>query len=152
MAYSNADLLAIKAELTNNPLTLTGYLALDPANDEANANALNLVRTQCQIDRESIPVSEIAKAIDRDEFNAASAADRQYIAMVTAGGDVNPEATSEVREGLLQIFAAGTESRASLQALLTESASRARQLFKLGTLSVDQQVTPSDVANARNAT
>lgn len=153
MAFTNADLLAIKSELQNNPLALSpGYLALTAENDEANANALNLVRTETAIDRESIHVSEIAKAIDRDEFNAASAADRQYIEMVTSGGDVNPKAGSEVREGLLQIFGAGTESRTSLNALLTEPASRINHLYKAGTLSQGGAVTPSDVANARNAT
>jgi hypothetical protein len=149
MPFTNADYLALKAELTNDPLSL-GLTTL-PADDEANANALNLVRVTIQIDRESIPVSEIAKAIDRDEYNAASAADRDYIKMVTSGGDVNPKTGSEVREGLLQIFGAGTESRASLNALLTEPGSRITQLFKLGTLSYGGAVTPSDIANARNA-
>jgi len=148
--FTNADLLAIKAELTNDPLTLG--LTVVAADDEANANALNLVREVCQVDRESIPVSEISKAIDRDEFNAASAADRQWIAMITAGGDVNPKAGGEVREGLLQIFANGTESRTNLQALLTEATSRANQLYKLGTISTGELITPSIVAQARNAT
>lgn len=150
MPFTPADYLALKSELTNDPLTLG--LTLLAADDEANANKLNLVRDTIQVDRESIPVSEIAKAIDRDEYNAASAADRDYIKMVTAGGDVNPRAGSEVREGLLQIFGVATESRAALTALLTEDASRITQLFKLGTLSFGGQVTPSDIANARAAT
>lgn len=150
MARSNADLLALKAELTNDPLTLG--LTTEPADDEANANILNLVRDTIQIDRESIPVSEIAKAIDRDEYNAASAADRDWIKMITAGGDVNPKAGGEVREGLLQIFSAQSETRASLLAILTEAGSRVEQLYKAGTLEVGGQVTPSDVAQARNAT
>lgn len=150
MAFSQNDLLALKAELTNDPLDLG--LTVLPADDEANANALNLVRVTIQVDREAIPVSEIAKAIDRDEYNAASAADRDYIKMITAGGSVNPKSTSEVREGLLQIFAAGTETRAELTLLLTEPASRAVQLFKLGTISTGELITPSVVANARQAT
>lgn len=149
MPFSAADYLALKSELTNDPLALG--LTLLAADDEANANKLNLVRVTIQVDREAIPVSEIAKAIDRDEYNAASAADRDYIKMITAGGSVNPKATSEVREGLLQIFGAGTESRTALNALLTESASRITQLFKLGTLSFGGAVTPSDIANARTA-
>lgn len=152
MSFTNADLLAIKSELTNNPLSLTGYLPHTGANDEANANALNLVRDQCQIDRESIPVSDVVKAIDADEFIALSEPQRDYVALITNGGSVNPKAGGEVREALLQFFSAQSESRASLTALLTESTSRARMLFKAGTLSVDQQVTPSDVANARSAT
>lgn len=150
MARSVADRLALKAELTNDPLDLG--LTVLAADDEANANALNLVRPTILIDRESIPASEIARAIDRDEYNAASAADRQYIEMVTAGGDVNPKSGSEVREALLQIFGAATESRANLTALLTEPANRIEALFKAGTLEVGGTVTPSDIADARNET
>lgn len=152
MPFTNADLLAIKAELNTNPLALTGYLPLaDSANDEANANALNLVRVECQVDRETIPASEVNKAIDRDEFAALSASDRQWLGMITAGGSINPKAGSEVREGLMQIFAPGTESRAALTLLLTESASRITMLFKAGTLSFGGAVTPSNVAQARSA-
>lgn len=149
MPFSNADYLALKLELTNDQLVLG--LTILPADDEANANALNLVRVVCQVDRETIPASEVNKAIDRDEFAALSAADRQWLGMITAGGSINPKTGGEVREGILQLFGVGTESRASLQALLTESASRITQLYKLGTLSYGGAVSPSDVANARAA-
>lgn len=149
MAFSNADLLALKSELTNDPLNIG--LTTEPADDEANANLLNEVREACQVDRETIPASEVNKAIDRDEFAALSAADRQWLGMITAGGTINPKAGGEVREGLLQIFGAATETRANLTALLTESASRITQLYKLGTLSYGGAVTPSDIANARVA-
>ena len=152
MGFNNQDLLAIKAELVNNPLSLSGFLPLsNSANDESNASALNLVRVECQIDREAIPVSEIVKAIDRDEFAALSAADRQWLQLITAGGSVNPKSGGEVREGILQLFGGGTESRTAMTSLLTESASRVNQLYKAGTLTQGGIVTPSDVANARNA-
>lgn len=146
----NADLLALKAELTNDPLTL-GLTTL-PADDEANANALNLVRAICAVDRESIPTAEIMLHIDRDEFLALSAGDRQWLLGVGQGGTINPKDGGEVREGLLQMFGAGTESRANLLAILQEPASRITQLFKAGTLSKGGLATPSDVANARSAT
>lgn len=150
MAFDlNADLLAIKTELTTDPKTLG--LTVLAADDEANANKLNAVSALTPIDRESIPVSEIAKAIDRDEFNALSAADRQWIEMITSGGSVNPKTGSEVREGLLQAFGAGTESRTNLTALLTEPASRINQMFKEGLLTKGGSVTPSDISNARAA-
>lgn len=150
MSFTNADYLAIKAELTNDPLDLG--LTLLPEDDAANASILNEVRVACQIDRESIPVSEINKAIDRDEFAALSASDKQWLGMVTSSGDINPKAGGEVREGLLQLFGAGTESRTNLTALLTESASRIEQMFKQGLLSQGGNVSPSDISNARNAT
>ena len=149
MPFSAADLLAIKSELTNDPLTLG--LTTNPSDDEANANKLNLVRSQCQVDRESIPVSDVVKAIDADEFIALSQPQRDYVALITNGGSVNPKSGGEVREALLQFFGSASETRASLTLLLTESASRITQLYKAGTLSYGGQVTPSDVANARNA-
>lgn len=150
MARSNADLLAIKAELNNNPLGLTGYGALsNPANDEPNANALNLVRAECPVDRTAVSVSELK--FDRDEFNAASAADREWIQVITQSGSIDPRTGSTVREGLLAIFGEGTVTRANIQAILTQAASRANQLFKLGVLSVGGTITPSDIAGARNA-
>lgn len=152
MPFTNADLLAIKAELANNPLSLSGYLAHDPANDEANANALNLVRAETKIDRESIPVSEIVLCVDADEFIALSAPQRDYLQFITNGQSVNPKAGNEVREALLQFFASNSETRTSLLGILQANASRIQMLFKAGTLSSGQLVTPSDVANARNAT
>lgn len=150
MAYTlNADLLALKAELTNDPKGLG--LTLLAADDEANANKLNAVSSVTPIDREAIPTSEIMLNIDRDEFLALAAGDRQWLLGVGQGGTVNPKQGGEVYEGILQMFAAGTESRANLQAILTEPASRINQMYKLGLLSKGGSVTPSDIANARVA-
>lgn len=149
MARSNADLLALKNELTTDPKSLG--LTVLAADDEANANKLNAVSALTPIDRESIPTSEIMLNIDRDEFVALSAGDRQWLLGVGQGGTVNPRQGGEVYEGILQLFAAGTESRTNLIAILTEPASRVEQMFKLGLLEVGGSVTPSDIANARNA-
>lgn len=147
MARSNADLLALKAELTNDPKTL-GLTTL-AADDEANANNLNEVKEALTIDREAIPISDIVKAIDTDEFIALSQPQRDYVFLVTQGGSVNPKTGSEVREGLLQLFGAQSETRASLTTLLTEPANRVNQMFKQGLLAVGGSVTPSDIAAAR---
>ena len=147
---NNADLLAIKAELQNDPKTL-GLVAPPAIDDVGNADKLNLVRVELQIDREAVPISEIVKAVDRDEFNALSAADRSWLQFITQGGSINPQTNSEIREGMLQLFAVGTESRTNLTALLTESASRVNQMFKEGLLTKTYVLTPSDIASARNA-
>ena len=89
--------------------------------------------------------------MDRDEFNALSAADKDYIKVITSGGDVNPKTGGEVREAFLQMFGSGTETRTSLLAILTAPANRVEHLFKAGTLAVGGTVTPSDVAAARAA-
>jgi hypothetical protein len=152
MARSQPDLLAIKNELTNNPLGLVGYLDLqNPVNDAANASQLNLVRNELQIDREAIPVSEMFVQIDRDEYVALSQGDRDWLNGITISETVNPKSGGEVREGLLQLFGVPTETRANLTAILTESANRIEHMFKNGLLEVGGNVSPSDIANARTA-
>lgn len=150
MARSQQDLLAIRTELTTDPKTLG--LTTNPADDEANANKLNEVRTALQIDREAIPTNEIFLQIDRDEYAALSAADRDWIRGVTASGTVNPRAGGEVREGLLQIFSAQSESRQNLLTILTEPSNRINQMHKTGLLQQGGNVSPSDIAQARAAT
>lgn len=151
MARSNADLLALKAELTNDPEEL-GLTAPPAVDDVGNAEALNQVRDTLQIDREAIPMSEIAKQVDRDEWNALSQADRDWLLFVGSDGSVNPKAGGEVREGMLQLFANGSETRTNLLTILTEPASRIEHMFQNGLLEQGGTVTPSDIANARNAT
>lgn len=150
MAFTNADLLAIKGELTNDPASL-GLVAPPALDDVGNAQKLNAVDAQFQVDRESVPAQEIFQNIDRDEYVALALADRQWLDAVTGSGSVNPKTGSEVREGLLQLFADGSETRTNLLAILTSDASRIDYLHSLGTLSQGGTITPSDVANARNA-
>lgn len=151
MAFNAADLVALKDELTNDPQEL-GLVAPPAIDDVGNAEKLNLVRDTLQIDREAIPLSEIFVNIDRDEYAALAEADRQWLNAISTGGTINPKSGGEVREGLLQLFGAPTESRTNLLAILTEPANRIEHMFKAGLLSQGGNVTPSDVANARNAT
>lgn len=148
--WTNADLLAIKAELTNDP-NAYGYVAPPAIDDVGNADKLNLVRDTIAIERNDIPATEIAKNIDRTEYAAAVLADRQWIDLQLSAGLVDARTGSEAREGLLAIFGAGTDTRANLAALLTRVGTRIEQMFQQGLLSQTGNVTPSDVANARNA-
>ncbi len=136
----NAELLIIKAELTNDPQSLG--LTTAPEDDEANANLLNEVRESILVYRASVPSDSINIPID--EFNAASAGQREWWAMQTADGSVNP---SVIATEFNKMFGAQTAARASFDAVAKEPASRARQLL-------DRYVTltPSDIANARTAT
>lgn len=81
------------------------------------------------------------KAIDADEFISLSQPQRDYVALITNGGSVNPRTGGEVREALLQFFGSNSETRASLTALLTEPASRITQLYKQGSLSYGGSVS-----------
>jgi hypothetical protein len=151
MAFTNADLLAIKAELTNDPLAF-GYVAPPAIDDVGNADKMNLVRSALQIDREAIPITEVMVQIDRDEFAALSAADRQWLQLISANGSVDPRNGGEVREGLLQLFGAASESRENLLSIITEDSNRVNHMFKAGLLSQGGIVTPSTIADARQAT
>lgn len=136
---TNAELLTVKAELTDDPLGLG--LTTNPADDESNANLLNEVRETIKVFRASIPSDSIR--IDIDEYSAASAGNQKWLDGQLADGSVNP---AVIEADFKKMFGEGTATRASFDAVSKESASRARQL-----LERHVNVTPSDVANARQA-
>jgi hypothetical protein len=135
-----ADLLTIKSELTSDPLNLG--LTLLPEDDEANANLLNETRESILVYRASVPSDQINIPID--EFNAASAGQREWWAMQTADGSINP---AVIASEFAKMFGSNTAARASFNAVAMEPASRARQLLERYVY-----LTPSDIANARQAT
>jgi len=136
----NSDLLLLKSELTNDPLNLGLTTAVE--DDEANANKLNEVRPEILVYRASVPSDEINIPID--EYNAASAGQQGWWSMQTADGSVKP---SVIEAEFRKMFAEGTAAWASFDAVSKEATSRAVQLFERYI-----NITPSDVANARNAT
>jgi len=150
MSRTQEDLLALKAELTNDPLGLG--LTVLPEDDAANADKLNAVMPTILLERSLVPPTEIRRAIVRTEYNAAVLADRQWIDLILGGdGGVDTRSGTETRTGLLAIFAAGTKTRTNLSALLTVAGNRIDQMFQQGLLSAGGSVTPSDISQARNA-
>jgi len=135
-----ADLLTLKSELTNDPLSLG--LTTNASDDEANANILNETRESILVYRASVPSDQINIPID--EFNAASAGQREWWAMQTADGSINP---AVIATEFAKMFGSNTAARASFNAVAMEPASRARQLLERYVY-----LTPSDIANARQAT
>ena len=135
-----ADLLTLKSELTNDPLSLGLTTAAE--DDEANANLLNEVRETILVDRASIPADSIA--IDIDEYSAASAGNRQWLDGQMADGSVSP---AVFRENFYKMFGTNTATRASFDDVAKEASSRAIQLLERYVT-----LTPSDIANARTAT
>lgn len=148
MARSQADLAALKGELINDPNGL-GLVAPPTIDDVGNADKLNEVLETQQVDRKAIPVNELAQQIDRDEFNALSAADRQWLGLIMQTESIDIDDTGQVKQGLLQCFAAGTETRNGMASKLTEAVNRVEQMYRQSLLEVGGYVTPSDVANAR---
>lgn len=137
---TNAELLTIKAELTNDPLNLG--LTTSPSDDEANANLLNEERDSIRLYRASIPSDSLV--IPVDEWNALSAGQQSWWSMQTADGSISP---APLESDFFTMFASNTQSRANWESATKEPASRARQL-----LGRYVNLTPSDIANARNAT
>ncbi len=136
----NAELLLIKAELTNDPQNLG--LTTAPEDDEANANLLNEIREDIQVYRASVASDEIV--VSPSEWAALSPAQQSWWNNQTLDGTVKP---AVIVSGFYELFGSNTAARASFDAVSTEPASRARQLL-------DRYVTltPSDIANARTAT
>jgi hypothetical protein len=137
---THLEKLAIKAELTNDPLSLG--LTMSAEDDGANADILNETRDTILIDRASIPADSIA--IDIDEYSAASAGNRQWLDGQMADGSVSP---AVFRENFYKMFGTNTATRVSFDAVAKEPSSRAIQLLERYVT-----LTPSDIANARTAT
>jgi hypothetical protein len=139
-AVDNAELLLIKAELTNDPQNLG--LTTAPEDDEANANLLNEIREDIQVYRASVASDEIV--VSPSEWAALSPAQQSWWNNQTLDGTVKP---AVIVSGFYELFGSNTAARASFDSVSTEPASRARQLL-------DRYVTltPSDIANARTAT
>lgn len=136
----NTELLIIKAELTNDPLTLG--LTTAPEDDEANANILNEIRDSILVYRASVPSDDIL--IPVDEWNALSSGQQSWWNNQTNDGSVRPSVIASEFESM---FGPSTESRANFEAATKEASSRAIQL-----LGRYVNLTPSDIANARVAT
>lgn len=137
---TNDELLLLKGELQNDPLNLG--LTLLPEDDEVNANKLNEVRESIQVYRASVPSDDIQ--VPPGEWAALSAGQQSWWNNQTADGTVKP---AIIAAGFYELFGSSTAARASFNQVAKEPASRARQLLER---YVD--VTPSDIANARQAT
>lgn len=135
-----AELLIIKSELTNDPLDLG--LTTNPADDEANANILNEVRDSIKVYRASVPADSLVIPID--EWNALSSGQQSWWSMQTADGSIQP---APLESEFFKMFSSQTQARANWNSVTKESASRAVQLLERYVT-----LTPSDIANARQAT
>ena len=135
-----AELLIIKSELTNDPLALG--LTTNPSDDEQNANLLNEVRETIKVYRASVPADSLVIPID--EWNALSSGQQSWWSMQTADGSIQP---AVLETEFFKMFSSQTLARANWEASTKESSSRSIQLLERYVT-----LTPSDVANARQAT
>lgn len=150
MSLDNTDLLAIKAELTNDPKHLG--LAVVAADDEANANKMNAIGETIQTKRYSLSSSTLFNSVDPGEFQALGVGQQAWFNTVLALGQINPFADTQIVVGIQNLFSSNTTTRPRFDAILTEDGSRVREMFQGGLISVDVQMTPSDISDARAAT
>lgn len=113
-------MVELRDEITDDPLGL-GYAAMT---DQQVLDSLNgLTRSRAV---ESVSSADIYDALDRAEFLALSATDREILSDIFSLSEVRVQGNT--RTALLAVFGAGTTSRTNLQALTTESISRAEEL------------------------
>jgi len=151
MARSQADIAALYTELTTDPNTL-GLTPPPTINDVGNADLLNEVLVAQQVDRKAIPVNELAQQVDRTEFNALSPGDQNWLMLVMQTGSLDINDTGQIKQGLLQCFGVGSETRQGMASRLTEAVNRVEQMYRQGLLEVGGYVTPSDISAARQYT
>lgn len=128
------DLVTLKAELTNDPLT-RGYSSMS---DEQAANRLNVADRQPN--RETLDAGSLVASIVRSEYAVLAANDKDYLRLIAMAQTMPLTATLKTELG--GIFPVGSQTRANLVVLLKRTGSRADELG-LG------NVTPSNVADAR---
>lgn len=130
------DLVALKAELTNDPIG-RNYASLS---DEGVANSLNA--NDRQPNRDTLEAGYLVASIVQAEYGTLSAAQKDYLRLIAMAQTLPLTAT--VKQELASIFPANSTTRANLLALMKRPGSRAEELG-LG------HVTPSHVADARRA-
>lgn len=155
MSFTSSDLTNLKAELTNDPKHLT--LTTVAADDQANADKLNAIAATSPLlikDR-SLACADIFNAIDPLEHQALTDQQARWLNDLLVLGQIDCFAQNNLVQALVGssgLFSSNSTSYAAINAIVSVPGSRIDQMFQAGLLSVDQPVTPSDIANARAAT
>ncbi len=144
----NADLLAIKAELSADPAHL-GLTTL-AADDAANATKLNAVAALI-VKKRSLATAAIFNAVDPIEYQGLTDQQAKWFGAMLSLSQIDPFVNTGIVAGLDGMFASESASRPAYTALLTQPGSRMNQMFQAGLLTALYTITPSDVANARAA-
>ena len=138
-------LAALKSEILTDPKAL-GYTALRAQSNgpEAVAAKLNEAGASAEtLFKAWLPIEEVIAVIVRAEYDALSAAAKQFFADVLMRGARLKSGDANLRASMAGVFASGTATRTSLTALASRSASRAEALWGENVL-----ITPQEVADA----
>lgn len=134
-----ADIQALKAELTTDPLG-RGYSTMTDQQVADDLNAVNITRNLSSLSGEVM-----WQQTDPAEFGALTADKQQMWVSFTRSGGIDPFATANV-QFVMFIFGGQSTTVANLAASRTEQVSRAEQLSLLGS---SPAVGPAHVAQAR---
>ena len=115
------DYLALKAEITNDPVAL-GYSGKTDAQIADLLN--NKVRSK---NRLTVTADQLIQAIVWTEWDSLTASQKQQLQLIVGAGVVSVNNTN-VRTALLAMFGAGSTTRANLLALAVMPTSRADEL------------------------
>lgn len=134
-----ADLLALKNEVNNDPLSL-GY---NPVSGDVT-NIINIINTKSYtVAKPKISAADIRSSTTYDAYNNLSIDEQEWIRWMTGSNGFDQEnvtVTQDLRDrltdGTNSIWAAGdrTAMNAAMIALMDVSGSRAEVLFGYGTM------------------
>ena len=117
---NKAQLQILKDEIENDPLT-RGYSGMT---DAQIADDLNSEYRERNFDR--LDASTVFNAVDKAEYNALAAADKEMVWNILHLGEINPFGLEA--EIFVDIFGAGSQTITDLKAIRKESQSRASEL------------------------
>jgi hypothetical protein len=134
----------LAAEINGDPAALGYAASVGAGNDQAVADALNLVRAGAsfQVSREPIATAFFLSNVAATEFLTLSAVKLAQLQCIVAAQavDINDASTQAM---LIGIFGNPSATRTNIIAILKRQASRAEVLFGRGAV-----VSASDVSNA----
>lgn len=137
------DAAALADELNNDPDGI-GYAAALASNDyNALRDLLAERRNQYSVFRASVPMGDVYGAVDWDgDFLNLSAEQRDAFRLVTST-DTLDAVSQNIQDVFTSFFPGGSETRTALLELVQRDASRAEDLFGVGTV-----ITSTDIQTA----
>lgn len=119
---------ALRTELLTDPAGL-GYAPLIAGGaDQSLADVLNAPRAGVVAQVFDVATSDVVNCIVPSEYNALTAAARDYLALLCGTERISIVPGGQVRAGLKALFPAASGTRANLVALLDRPGSRADYL------------------------
>lgn len=148
MAKSDADLAAMKAEMTNDPNGL-GLVAPPAIDDVGNEQKLKAVIAGQLILRPWLSTADLLAVIDAAEHQALTPQQARYLDSVLLLQQISPATQPQITAGVRNLFLPLSKSGPAIDAVVQQDGNRIQQMVQQG-LIVDGNWTTSDISAARN--